>query len=94
MEEISRGLQSGTSQSSSILQLISNQYNKILTGSQDERESGLKMMWTYLGSADSVLVAQVNNQYKLWPIKVFRQKGPSILEFANPNGLPRTHFKS
>ena len=57
MEEISRSLSCGTVHSSSVLQTISNLYTRIKTGSDEDREAGVKLVWSQLGS-DSVLVSQ------------------------------------
>ena len=46
--------------SSTVLQAIGNLYTKIKSGSEDDREAGLKLMWSQLGSQDSVLVCQAS----------------------------------
>ena len=57
MDDISRVLSSGSSHSSSILQVISNLYTKIKTGDDTEREAGVKLVWSGLGS-EHVLVSR------------------------------------
>ena len=60
MEEITRGLTSKTSHSSSVLQAMTSLQTKIRAGSEEEREAGIKMLWTQLGNADSVLVCRAS----------------------------------
>ena len=60
MEEITRGLTSKTRHSSSVLQAMTSLHTKIRAGSEEEKEAGIKMLWTQLGNADSVLVCRAS----------------------------------
>ena len=60
MEEITRGLTSKTRHSSSVLQAMTSLHTKIRTGSEEEKEAGIKVLWTQLGNPDSVLVCRAS----------------------------------
>lgn len=60
MEEITRGLTSKTRHSSSVLQAVTSLHTKIRTGSEEEKEAGIKVLWAQLGNPDSVLVCRAS----------------------------------
>ena len=79
MEEIKRSLSSSCS-SSSKLEAVSNLYSKIMTGSQPEQEAAVKVVWSQLGSGDS-LTSQACADLLVVLVRAGRlELGPSITQ--------------
>ena len=79
MEEIKRSLASSCS-SSSKLEAVSHLYSKIMSGSEPEQEAAVKVVWTHLGSGDS-LTSQACADLLVVLVKAARlELGPTITQ--------------